>query len=161
MLFFLLFQLNENFGSNYKLPSLARQLIFLLDRGTDLKIENGLLTGASINRLTIEGPTNHDGVVEILENAFKENKGPFPDIQLVNIRSIVLHEKAFKGEFKLNVTNSQEVHILKRTFRNTQLDGYFRNIQDLRIGEGAFSNSSATVGDFCVFWKCLNFCLNF
>lgn len=148
MLCFFLFQLNENFGSNYKLPSLARQLIFQLVRGTDLKIENGLLEGASINRLTIEGPTNHDGVVEILENAFKDNKGPFPDIQLVNIRTIVLHEKAFKGDFKLNVTNSQEVHILKRAFRNTQLDGHFRNIQDLRIGEGVFSNSSATVGSF-------------
>ncbi|KAL5276825.1 hypothetical protein ACFFRR_002192 [Megaselia abdita] len=124
---------------------MARQLIFLLDRSTNLNIQNGLLAGASINGLTIEGPSNHIGVVEILDNAFKDNNGPFPDIKFINIANIVLHERAFKGDFKLNVTNSQEVHILKQTFRGTQLEGYFRNIQDLRISEGSFYNSSATL----------------
>lgn len=144
--------MGNNFGSNYKLPTLARQLIFNLADSTNLNIENGLLVGATINRLTIRGTTEHYGKVEILENAFKDNKGPFPDIQLVDIRTIVLHERAFQGEFKLNVTNSQEVHVLKETFKDTSLEGNFKNIEDLRISEGSFANSNATVGFYFMFF---------
>lgn len=148
---FMLFQLDKNFGSNYKLPQFARQLIFELADSTDLQIQTGLMADASINQLTVRGPRNHRGQVEILENAFKDNRGPFPDIRLVNVNTIVLHERGFKGEFKLNVTNSESVHILKDTFRSTRLDGNFRNIKDLRIAEGSFINSSATVGCLCFF----------
>lgn len=137
-------KLNANFGSNYVIPQKAIALTIKLAPNTNLQLKRGFLQNRTINQLLIEGNMNVGEQVEIDSGAFDGNRGPFPQIEIINCHSVVLRSGAFTaGELKINIQRSNDVIIFGNAFEGTQVIGTLNGINDLRIEEQAFNKSKA------------------
>lgn len=52
-----------------------------------------------VNHFKIVG-THHEDQVELTPHAFRNNKGGYPEIQIVGVQHVFIREQAFSGEYK-------------------------------------------------------------
>ena len=89
---------------------------------------------------------NGEERLEIGRKAFDGNNAPLPEIELLNLHTIVLRDNAFEninnlGEFDLNVTEAWDVMVHENTFRGTIFQATFNRIRELQLNERSFSGS--------------------
>ncbi|XP_055913954.1 uncharacterized protein LOC129947429 isoform X2 [Eupeodes corollae] len=136
-------KLNPIFGPNFLIPDIATSLIIKLAPDTSLRMERGLLQNSKINRLLVMGNMIDGEQIEIGSGAFEGNRGPFPEIEIVNCQSVILRSSAFSGELKFSIRRSNDVIIYGNAFEDTMVKGTFSEINDLRIEEQAFNKAKA------------------
>lgn len=74
-------------------------MLITLASGTDFKLDGNVLTENRLNRIKIQGSDMDSGHVEIAKNAFNNNSGPFPDIEIVNVESVIIQSHAFYRKY--------------------------------------------------------------
>lgn len=126
----------------------ATKLIINLGPKSSLLITENTFAKAHINSIIINGNENGVEHIEISKNAFYENQGNLPELNITNCHTIILRENAFTDESKeqyseylINITNATEVNIFKEAFQKSRFHGFFTNIKDLRPQSKAFSGS--------------------
>lgn len=169
-----LFSLQQHYvlspSQHFVHPS-ATSILIKLAMDAEFQLEGHVFAGNSLNRITIEGTGSRNGreIVEIHTNAFYGNSGPFPEIDIVNVHSVVIQKGSFfgetpshaacqlevvlisklvyvsSGEFKLNIINCTKVWIYGEAFATSNFHGLFEGIQDLAIFERAFTKSEGRV----------------
>lgn len=82
--------------------STAETLLITLASGVEFKLDGNVLTKNRLNRIKIQGSGTDSGHVEIAKNAFNNNSGPFPDIEIVNVESVHIQSGAFYRKFTQN-----------------------------------------------------------
>lgn len=70
-----------------------------LGTSTQFRLSSGLFNNNTINSLTIIGNYKEGEQVEITSDALKENNGPYPDINIQNVFTVIVRTKAFSGNF--------------------------------------------------------------
>lgn len=121
-----------------------------------LHIHEKFLGRSKINHLTVKGNylsnkggnsvRNGQERLEIFKRAFDGNNAPLPEIELLNLHTIILRDHAFEninhlGEFDLNITEAWEVTVSESAFKNTIFQATFNRISELQLNERSFSGS--------------------
>lgn len=96
-IFFFYLQLSEVFGTNFRVPEDATSITIKLATNTNFRLERGFFNNNKVNSLSIEGTFNEREQVEITTEAFRGNHGPYPEIYMTNVFSVIIRAKAFSG----------------------------------------------------------------
>ncbi|XP_055389677.1 uncharacterized protein LOC129618741 [Condylostylus longicornis] len=132
------------FNSKLEVPQKTKSFIIKLSTHTQFRIDEGLFENNLINSIRVEGISDEsNSQIEISQNSLKGNNGPYPEITIVDVGTVILRTDSFSGEFRLIVRNSGFVKIYKNAFQNTSFEGQFSNIKDLRFDVGAFNKAQA------------------
>lgn len=93
--------MNEIFGPNYGIPTTARSITIKLAPNTHFRLEKDLFVNNSLmNSFTIVGSYRDGEQVEITTGAFPGDAGtigPYPEILMQDVFSVVVRESAFSG----------------------------------------------------------------
>lgn len=140
-----------------------------LSQSSGLRIDENMFATNRINRISISGTHPHgEEHLEISSKAFHGNNGPFPEIEIKNVHTVLIQANAFyrkiftnlfgcielifahfflsiPGEFQLNIVDCHKVVIFGEAFRDTKFNGYFDKIPNLMIFEKAFTHSDAKI----------------
>uniref|UniRef100_A0A0K8WLM8 Uncharacterized protein n=1 Tax=Bactrocera latifrons TaxID=174628 RepID=A0A0K8WLM8_BACLA len=139
--------LNEIFGPIYRIPNTTRSIEIKLAANTHFRLERDLFDhNIVLNSFTIVGTHSSGEQVEITTGAFPGNAsimGPYPDIVMQNVFSVVVREGAFSGSKKFTVRNSNDLILYSNAFKKAEINGKFFGIADLRIEEKAFNSADA------------------
>lgn len=133
----------------YNIPREAKSLnIQLNGRPTRLTINSKQFENSLLNHVLIRGNYNGDAGsndhVEFLAKAFCLNNGTYPQLEVVNVHTVVFHSQTFCQEFNLNVTRAAEVVIMPSAFSVKESDILMDSVKDIRIQDNAFSGSLST-----------------
>lgn len=85
----------------------ADTLLIHLSSNSELRLDGNVFEGNRLNRIMIQGTKSGHEHVEISSNAFYGNRGMFPEIDIVNIHTVVLRSKSFYSKF-LKFLNKQK-----------------------------------------------------
>lgn len=96
-------------------------------------MSSGFFRDNTVNRLEVIGGKQF----ELTANAMDGNSAQFPQIIISGCNTVVLCERAFNREFKLNVTDVKCAQVFQNAFTNTNFIAQFLRVNDLRIEEGA------------------------
>lgn len=100
-------------GANkYITRSTTSLLIKLKHPKSSLRFDSKFFDNNNINRILIECPANNRAQIEVAANAFVGNKGPFPEIDVVNCFAIVLRSNAFQGTFFYSLGSNTQCELL-------------------------------------------------
>lgn len=78
----------------------AEALLIKLSRNAEFRLGGNVLTDNYLNRVMIQGNGMNSGEhVEISSNAFHGNTGPFPEIEIVNVHTVIIRSNAFYSKF--------------------------------------------------------------
>ncbi|XP_039438664.1 uncharacterized protein LOC120419870 [Culex pipiens pallens] len=134
----------------YNIPREAKSLNIQLNvRATRLHISSKLFENSLLNRVLIKGNYNNGGSsqvdhVEFLAKAFCLNNGTYPQLEVVNVHTVVFHSQTFCQEFNLNVTRAAEVVIMQSAFSVPESEILLNGVKDIRIQDDAFRGSVST-----------------
>lgn len=84
------------FRSNKYFPNNTTSVQINLSQNTALRIDENMFAGNRINRISIRG--SHPKGLEHLEigtKAFYGNNGPFPEIEIANVHTVLVQANAF------------------------------------------------------------------
>lgn len=101
-----------------------------LGSSTRLQLSGGLFNNNTINSLTITGNYKEGEQVEISTDALKENNGPYPDINIQNVFTVIVRTKAFSGNFSISLQFQKKTKIIYIHIDN--LGDIFRKLQIYR-----------------------------
>lgn len=75
----------------------AETLLITLSSDAEFRLDGNVFENNRLNRIMIQGngPDVGREHVEIGANAFNGNTGPFPEIEIVNVHTVILHSNAF------------------------------------------------------------------
>ncbi|SPP77729.1 uncharacterized protein LOC117581011 [Drosophila guanche] len=140
--------LSPKWDSKYFVPVAITAMRISLAGRTQFELHNEFFRGNRVNFFDIVGQGSTDSdQVELTKNAFQNNLGGYPDIQVRNVQRVFIREGAFSGgEFKLLVENSHDVVLFPRAFQNMNISCSFRHVENLEMKEETFypnSDSSA------------------
>lgn len=132
----------------YTIPREAKSLNIQLGvRATRLLISSKQFEHSLLNHVLIKGNYNggpsHDHV-EFLAKAFCLNNGTYPQLEVVNVHTVVFHSQTFCQEFNLNVTRAAEVLIMPSAFSVPESEILLDGVKDIRIQDDAFRGSVST-----------------
>lgn len=133
----------------YNIPREAKSLnILLTGRPTRLTVSSKQFENSLLNHVLIRGNYNGDtgssDHVEFLAKAFCLNNGTYPELEVVNVHTVVFHSQTFCQEFNLNVTRAAEVVIMSNAFSVKESDILMHGVKDIRIQDDAFRGSVST-----------------
>lgn len=133
----------------YNIPREAKSLnIHLNGRPTRLIINSKQFENSLLNHVLIRGNYNGEAGsndhVEFLAKAFCLNNGTYPQLEVVNVHTVVFHSQTFCQEFNLNVTRAAEVVIMPSAFSVKESDILMDGVKDIRIQDDAFRGSVST-----------------
>lgn len=85
--------------------SSAETLLIHLSGDAEFRLDGNVFKGNRLNRIMIQGTGSRSGRehVEIGTNAFNGNAGPFPEIDIVNVHTVVIRPNSFYCEFFLHM----------------------------------------------------------
>lgn len=92
-------------GADYFIPRAAISLNIKLSEKSKLRLDEEVFNTNKVNRILIEGNSNGNEHVEISKNAFRNNAGLYPEIDIYNCYTVVLRERAFSGSYKQLIFN--------------------------------------------------------
>lgn len=72
-------------------------MVIKLGSFTQLRLNSGLFNNNTINSISILGNYNEGEQLEITSEALRGNNGPYPDINIQNIFTVIIRTKAFSG----------------------------------------------------------------
>lgn len=75
----------------------ASLIIIKLESNAEFRLDGNMFAGNPLNRITIQG--NKRETVEISPHAFYGTRGPYPEIDIINVHSVVIHNNSFFGKF--------------------------------------------------------------
>lgn len=83
--------------------SSAETLLITLSSDAEFQLDGNVFENDRLNRIMIQGrgPSFGQEHVEINANAFNGNTGPFPEIEIVNVHTVILHSNAFYCEYQI------------------------------------------------------------
>lgn len=134
----------------YNIPREAKSLNIKLNvQATRLLVSPKQFENSLLNRVLIKGNYNnidssHADHVEFLAKAFCLNNGTYPQLEVVNVHTVVFHSQTFCQEFNLNVTHAAEVLIMPGAFSVPESDILLDGVKDIRIQDDAFRGSVST-----------------
>lgn len=135
----------------YTIPREAKSLNIALGvRATQLRIASRQFEHSLLNHVLIRGNYNGGGgspghdQVEFLARAFCLNNGTYPQLEVVNVHTVVFHSQTFCQEFNLNVTRAAEVIVMDSAFSVPESDILMDGVKDIRIQDNAFRGSVST-----------------
>jgi hypothetical protein len=100
--FFAFYLQHVTLNRQYFIPKTTSSLMIHLSSFTNLKLEHGLFNDNKLNRLSINGTHEKwpDGKnsVEIGNDTFHGNYGPFPEIEITHAYSLILREQSLFGK---------------------------------------------------------------
>ncbi|XP_017479173.1 PREDICTED: uncharacterized protein LOC108368772, partial [Rhagoletis zephyria] len=141
--------LSDIFGTNYRVPHTAKSITIILAPNTHFRLERDLFVNNSrMNRFSIFGSHRDGEQVEITTGAFPGGDGiigPYPEILMQDVFSVVVRERAFLGNKKFTVRNSNDLILYSNAFKRAEINGRFVGVADLRIEEKAFNSANATL----------------
>ncbi|XP_053950721.1 uncharacterized protein LOC128858454 [Anastrepha ludens] len=141
--------LSDIFGTNYRVPLTAISITIKLASNTHFRLEKDLFVNNSrMNSFTIVGSHRDGEQVEITTGAFPGGDGtigPYPEILMQDVFSVVVREGAFAGNKKFTVRNSNDLILYSNAFKRAEINGRFVGVADLRIEEKAFNSANATL----------------
>lgn len=78
------------------IQSSAEKLLITLSSDAEFTLDGNVLTQNQLNRIMIQG-SGLEGRehVEFKSQAFNDNSGPFPEIEIVNINTVIIRPNAF------------------------------------------------------------------
>lgn len=135
----------------YNIPREAKSLNIHLTTSPRLIISSKQFENSLLNHVLIRG--NYNGGsgngnikhhVEFLARAFCLNNGTYPQLEVVNVHTVVFHSQTFCQEFNLNVTRAAEVLIMSNAFSVPESDILLDGVKDIRIQDDAFRGSVST-----------------
>lgn len=89
-------------GPRKYIPKTATSFRIRLSGDAQLRIDEDFFYHNTVNRISIEGDAaawqSSRTQVEVGPEAFKGNNGPFPEIEISNLFTVVLRTKAFSGK---------------------------------------------------------------
>ncbi|XP_002133732.2 uncharacterized protein be [Drosophila pseudoobscura] len=140
--------LSAKWDSKYFVPVAITAMRIRLAGGTQFELHSEFFRRNRVNFFGIEGlGSTESDQVEFTKNAFQNNLGGYPDIQVRKVQRVFIREGAFSGgEFVLRVENSQDVVVFPRAFQNMNISCTFRQVENLEMKEKTFypnTNSSA------------------
>lgn len=134
-------------AGQYYIPRDAKSLnLRLIDQKARLLIDTKQFANSLLNRVLVMGDNGREHV-EFLGEAFCLNNGTFPELEVYNSHTVVFNRRTFCQEFKLNVTNAQEVIIKPDAFAVEASEILLNSVQDIIIVEEAFRGSKSTMLD--------------
>lgn len=133
----------------YNIPREAKSLNIQLNAGPRLIISSKQFENSLLNHVLIRGNYNGSGTgnkdhVEFLAKAFCLNNGTYPELQVVNVHTVVFHSQTFCQEFNLNVTRAAEVLVMSSAFSVPESEILMDGVKDIRIQDDAFTGSVST-----------------
>uniref|UniRef100_A0A1A9WVB5 Right handed beta helix domain-containing protein n=1 Tax=Glossina brevipalpis TaxID=37001 RepID=A0A1A9WVB5_9MUSC len=135
--------LSSIFDKSFKVPLDATVIFIKLGRNVQFRLDRGFFNNNTVNSLTIEGQHKDGEQIEINTEAFRGNNGPYPEINFNNVFTVIIRTKAFSGNCKFTVRNSNDLILYADAFENAKINGLLVGIKDLRIGEKAFNSAHA------------------
>ncbi|KAL9873804.1 ben isoform 2-T2 [Glossina fuscipes fuscipes] len=136
-------KLSSVFDKSFKVPLDATVIFIKLERNTQFRLDRGFFINNTVNSITVEGQYADGEQIEVNTEAFRDNNGPYPEINFNNVYTVIIRTKAFSGNCKLTVRNSNDLILYADAFENAKINGLFVGIRDLRIGEKAFNSAQA------------------
>lgn len=95
-------------GPRKYIPKAATSLRIRLSDEAQLRIDEDFFYHNTVNRISIQGDEHawqsSRTQVEVGPEAFKGNNGPFPEIEISNLFTVVIRTKAFSGKKKFVTT---------------------------------------------------------
>lgn len=79
---------------------------------------------------------------ELTANAMDGNRGQI-QILISGCENVIFGPMAFNGEFRLNVTDVESLHVFQDAFAKTTFLAHFLRVADMRIHEGALAGASS------------------
>lgn len=78
--------------------SSAETLLIKLSSDAEFRLGANVFTNNRLNRIKIEGKLGREHV-EIGTKAFYGNSGPFPEIEIVNVHTVIIRSNAFYSKY--------------------------------------------------------------
>lgn len=99
--FYSIYKQHYTLGTSQTIRATAETLLITLSSDAKFQLDGNVFENNRLNRIMIQGKGPDFGreQVEINTNAFNGNAGPFPEIEIINVHTVVLHSNAFYCEY--------------------------------------------------------------
>lgn len=101
-------------GVSRTIQASAETLLITLSSDAEFQLDGNVFEKNRLNRIMIQGrgPDFGQEHVEISANAFNGNAGPFPEIEILNVHTVILHSNAFYCTYNGSVFVFSNINIL-------------------------------------------------